>query len=183
MKTHLLASLILVSSSALACNQRPTDHYSLLIDPAFSSDQDQMIIDATNAWETATNHQVIFDAISVADCKFKKEENQTCIYSSDVATIDAKLGEDNAIGFTEWFEGNNSAEIFLDTAYLVSASPALGEQLILHEMGHSFRLKHTAPGVVPWSVMCPNQGCATTTIQCSDVVQYEQLRNGFASCQ
>jgi hypothetical protein len=180
MKTHIIASIIVMS--AIGCNKRPVENYTIGIDPAFSGEQDQYILDAMDAWSIATSNQVVFDNFYIGDCKFKQHSNETCIYSSDAATVDAKLGEDAAIGYTEWYDGNNSAEIFIDTAYVVSATPVNAEQLFLHEFGHSFRLRHTPAEEVAYSVMCASVECATSTIQCTDVVNYEKLRNGFADC-
>jgi hypothetical protein len=187
MKTHLLASMIVFST--LACNKPPANHYSILIDPAFSSDQDQMIIDGANAWETATNNQVVFDYIAVADCKYKKEANQTCVYSSNSAEIEAHPGaQDTSIGLTEWSDADNSAEIFLDVPVL-ETNPIVFKQTIQHELGHSFRLEHSpVPGsegvpAEPFSIMCWNSGCALYSISCYDVIQFEKLRGGFANCQ
>jgi len=152
-RCSILAPACLITAFCGGFQENPTHHYHLQIDPSFSSDQTQAILDAATEWQQSSNSYVTFDGASAF---------------TDVITFKPVSAQELTAEFGGGYIGvtgydGQSAEIQLIT----TLDPLTFHQTALHEIGHAIGLVHTTPG----NIMCANTMCATLEVTCGDLNQ------------
>ena len=180
MKTLLIALLILTAG----CSMRPRDKFRVEMDPAFSAEQQEDLLQAMQDWQTSVAPDPLILDVWIGDeyCSRSACNDVITIHPSDLETVEA-LGdnsnsEDLGVTIYNWHPNAFEGEVYWADIYLIPKadstehSTAVWNQETRHELGHAFGLNHTGPG----SVMCKNAVCASEEISAEDVWQFRQVR-------
>lgn len=180
--SKLIATLALSSIVSMGCaNVIPGNNYTVMLDPAFTSDElasaDAAIQDWRNNIPQLTLNVVIQTCAGI-------HSGEICVHRgiSDGASPNA-LGDTlfvegkDARGDTGGINGIDGAEIWVDTVFAATmipqGFPLAIQNTFAHEIGHSLSLRHH-DGITAL-MNCDIQG-ASPTVTCDDVRQYLWIR-------
>lgn len=173
-----------------SCNTVPGNHYKVILDPAFSSDEQSQIVQGLQNWESDV--PVLFD-VSIAPCSgihngeicvHRSSTDQTSIVEPDGAYIPGAdvfgltyTHYDNldSRGDTSGLFGKDGGEtyIFMD---LIDQYPGSLVGVSAHEAGHAMGLIHdTIPCLMNPTFPQVYPGAPAPT--CDDVRQWYYVRN------
>jgi hypothetical protein len=161
MRTIVLLLVVVVLVGCLDWQPNQTHHYSLYIDPQFTSTQSAAIIAGATDWETKSGSFITFDEAGV-------ENGSDTISIYAVSNIQADC-DPGAVGCqeTEGVDSNIYLPITGDDSYF--------QQVATHEVGHALGCNHIAAG----NIMCADRGCAALTVQCGDI---QEMCSHWAFC-
>ncbi len=171
MKVNIIATFGLLPI-LMGCLAKPSWHYDVEIDSAFTPDQIDLIYQALDNWQTVSQGQASFTVTRVTDNPCQHQNNHSfCFTSTTLDVVQSRCNKSGISGCTVYSTLHDSAVISIETEY--NSSYLLQE--LQHETGHAMGLKHTGPG----TIMCADASCAAKTVQCADVHQYEDIRHSF----
>lgn len=179
----------LVSSFAIGCggsspNQNnlfaPMSHYTLIVNPAFTSDEINDITLSAQAWEKAV--PVSFD-IQIGETNgVCPKEGTICVsigtnnqhYSLNDAGLEVPddAGIYSVAAWTNWCFKDAEAEISMDTR-ASNTGDAQYQLIAAHEMGHAMGLHHQGD---PNVLMFPVQNGNVSGPVAADIKQWKSLR-------
>src|SRR5271154_4301191 len=160
------------------CNTAPGDSYQVYIDPAFTTDQQQAILQACQEWE---DNVPVHLQVSISECS-GKHNRQICLHSNPSTSVDF-LGQTHVSegvagdtrGDTSGLGGTDGGEIEL-YVNLITSHQAQLSQVAEHEIAHAMGLSHHVGAFL----MNPEYGYP---LSCDDVQQWYYVRGqrGFCS--
>lgn len=162
-KWALLALLTLM----LGCGRVQGNDYNVLVDPAFSSDEVQAVIDASDDWKGHIDGLRMWPVI--ASCK-GVEDGTICIHLSNHAEVLKHNGTEEAYAVTD--PGDKGAEVWID-AHDIALYPTYLKMIVEHEMGHAMGLVHDPHQD---TLMHPHPEVASSTVTCADMTQWYLVR-------
>jgi hypothetical protein len=154
-----------------SCAGTPVSHYHLAIDTGVPEKYAQAEYAAINDWMQILDGKLQID-ISPPGCVI--DDFEICVRASSHADIVKMGGSDGNIGFTKWFPFSQNAIIYVPVEEDENDTPALLQQVAMHEVGHAMQLFHLKVGVMCWDV-----GCATPTVSCHDAAYWHYLRGDY----
>lgn len=177
----------LIIAFLFACNAEMipvSNEYILYIDDRFTIDQQDDIIQASINWQNNTN-VIIHPYISNVDCNKVDGNFVMCFHPSTKEYVSSRHEHAGAITIIHpGFQSTNNTYIAMDTSIMSSypgraVSKILFRAVATHEMGHQMGLDHQTT----FGIMSPITSIDTSTINCSDVKQYNDLRNMTTDCK
>jgi hypothetical protein len=149
----VVVGVVVIACGGCAVGWAPntTRHYGIYVDPNFTDDQANAILEAANAWQTATGSFITFQG-----SEHPTGDAVIAVHGLPIAGMDEK-----ACGMTE-FDGVPS-----DLYVANDINPTLFSITVKHELGHALGLMHTGTG----TIMCADASCVSWTITCADLTQ------------
>jgi hypothetical protein len=173
MNRSLLAALPLLS---LACSSVPSSDYTVMIDPAFTADQQQAVISAVDAWQTALSAAGLpghLTAVIESGCS--PCSNTIQIFPVTASFLQAETP--GIVGLTTYDQAGSNESFIADSIDGWDSSAHNFYWTTLHELGHGMKLVHASSGV-----MCKDATCSVPYVTCADLTQWGDLRGMTANC-
>ena len=159
---------------ALGCSRTPSWHYTVFIDPKLPDQYVSATYAAFDAWVSVLDGQLEIDYSAFSSCQ--GNDHEICVHASTEAFIEKQNDGHSELGYTEWSDWSDHADMYIPIDTNAAADPTLLTETISHEAGHSLHAEHLTEG----NLMCSNSGCTHTNIPtCSDAAQIEYLRGGY----
>jgi len=155
--------------------------YNVLIDPAFSANDQQVIVNALDAWVHIAGDglYLTFD-IGIGNpgqCSGKAQAHQICIHSSTISQINNAGASENVYAFTKPYD-DGGGDTFIPVAKDLGLTADQLTTVIAHEIGHAMGLAHTSD--TSSNVMYAGFAHAAVLPTCDDFQQYIDLRGGMS---
>jgi hypothetical protein len=162
------------------------DRYTVGIDPTFTPDQTEAVLDAVNDWES---HVPELNLVLRLEYCSGIHDGLICIHPTDLRGIVSHGGSRGEIGVTDHVRGWNhvghidGGDCYLDiegivnqdlvTTWHLRTPRAAIHQMTAHEMGHAMGLVHD---VRLWTIMNAWFDLESATVTEIDVQQWRSLR-------
>lgn len=189
-----MVKLLLLATAALVCcgcECSFADTYTVDVDPAFTPEQTQDVLEALDEWETMTGvlHFNVVTRYRVCDDSCAHE---ITIHPSSLQGIISLSGVADAVGYTstrqrsDWRSAGDWANSWISTempAKIPVAQHRIAFQAATkHEIGHQLGLVHVYEG---HALMRPAfyGDDQSRTVTCNDACQYAQVRGQVCNCE
>jgi hypothetical protein len=174
MRAAVGALWIALTVGLIGCGGRAVSaSYVIYIDPAFSSAQQTLIEGAVATWSTALTSSQVHLSIAHASCDKDDADGIICTHPATEAFVKTMASpQGTTLGYADW-GSSTSSNVYLVTEKLAPLGDLGWTKVTEHELGHAFGLVH----VPARQIMCATVECASQTVTCGDVSQYDALRD------
>jgi len=124
------------------------DSYVVLVDPAFSKDEQTKVLAALATWEGAVPVNFSFRITSCSGI----HDATICIHASNHEEIASKQSAADGIGVgltlreKTWSHVIDGGEVFIDVPTIEAQYAVDFQRIVAHEVGHAMQLDHDASG-------------------------------------
>lgn len=169
---------IIAATTMCSCSPGLSNDYTIYLSPQLSPEMTDEALTGLHEWEDKIPDlrlNIVFGYGEACDhCVLVQPESVDWLrsYSSHCA-------HDNCVGYTEWNAETDSYVVYLGT--LDDSHTQQRRDMIAHEFGHSFGLRHpdaespSQPDTAGVQIMCPG-ACSTNHVTCADAQQYYTIR-------
>jgi hypothetical protein len=155
------------------------DSYVVLVDPAFSHDEQAKVMEAISSWEAAVPVHL---SARIQSCS-GIQDGTICTHASTHDEVAAKQGVADGIGLAitlrenTWSHSIDGGEVFVDVPTVEAGYADDFQRVIAHEMGHAMHLEHDVPGSLMAAMVTSDAPGPT----CTDEAQWYSLRGRQAT--
>lgn len=166
MKKIVACGFLAMTVGCIGWSENPTRHYEVFVDPTFSDDQANTIVEAVMEWQISTGSWITFSGTTV-----DTGEDTISFYAvSDEAQLMSKCSE-GAVGCE--FDDGVKSHIYMPANV---SDMVFFKQIAGHEAGHSLGMPHIGKN----NLLCAERSCAALTVQCGDIIELAKVwDNGF----
>jgi hypothetical protein len=168
---HKIRAHALACAVALLCCGRgaPGDSYVVLVDPAFSPDEREMVIEAISSWEAAVPVHL---SARIAECA-GIHDGTICTHASTSDQIAAMHATDGVgLGVT-LRDSADGGEVFIDVATVEAQYKGDFQRIVAHEIGHAMHLDHGPAGNLMAALVADDAPTPT----CADAAAWYEARS------
>jgi hypothetical protein len=150
------------------------DSYVVLVDPAFSHDEQAKVIEALSSWEAAVPVHL---SARIASCS-GIEDGTICTHASTHEEVAAKQAVADGVGLAitvrekTWSHAVDGGEVFVDVPTVEAGYAEDFQRIVAHELGHAMQLEHDAPG----NLMAAFATSDAPTPTCADQAEWFSVR-------
>jgi len=150
------------------------DSYVVLVDPALSPDESEMVIEAISSWEAVVPVHL---SARIAACS-GIHDGTICTHAStsdQIAAMHATDGVGLAVTLRDstWHHAVDGGEVFIDVATVEAQYKGDFQRIVAHEIGHAMHLDHGRPGNLMAALVADDAPTPT----CADAAAWYAVRS------